>query len=41
MVLKQILTDKKIEKEVFKEILNILTFIEPQFVPRDEFNTLK
>jgi hypothetical protein len=33
--------DEKIEQEVFKEILDALTFIEPIFLNREEYNKLK
>jgi hypothetical protein len=35
------LYDEKIEQEAFKQILDALTFIEPKFVSREEFNALK
>jgi len=31
----------KIEQKVFKEILDALTFIEPKFISREEYNKLK
>jgi len=33
--------DTKIEQKVFKEILDVLTFIEPVFVDRKEFNSME
>jgi hypothetical protein len=35
------LYDEKIEQEVFKKILDALTFIEPEFISREEYNSLK
>jgi hypothetical protein len=35
------LYDEKIEREVLKEILDILTFIEPEFISREEYSKLK
>jgi hypothetical protein len=37
----KLLYDEKIEQEVFKEVLDALTFIEPEFISREEYNKLK
>ena len=36
----ELLYDKKIKQEVFKEILDALTFIEPEFISREEYESL-
>jgi hypothetical protein len=35
------LYDEKIEREVLKEILDALTFIEPEFISREEYSKLE
>ena len=41
-MVKEILAyDEEIKQKVFKEILDALSFIEPKFVSREEFNKLK
>jgi len=38
-MLEQLPYDENIEQEVFKEILDSLTFIEPKFTSREKYNT--